>query len=94
MFSVYGLLTFLCLFPFWSLAHEYAYARCSSNLKSIDIACLDDFTLLPGSDQLTRLSDPTVSVKTEKQEKKTTHYTQPNNNKKDIVPSEEYSEAA
>lgn len=26
-----------CLFPFWSLAHEYAYARCSCNLKKIKI---------------------------------------------------------
>lgn len=26
-----------CLFPFWSLAHEYAYARCSCNLKKFKI---------------------------------------------------------
>lgn len=50
-------------------------------------------TSLPGSGQLTQLSDPTVSVKTEKQEKKPTT---PNQTtiKKDIVPSEKYSEAS
>jgi len=37
MFSVYGSLTFLCLFPFWSLAHEYAYARCACDLKTFEI---------------------------------------------------------
>lgn len=42
-------------------------------------------TSLPGSGQLPQLSDPTVSVKTEKQEKKT-HYTQPNNKKMALFP--------
>lgn len=37
MFSVYGSLTFLFLFPFWSLAHEYTYARCSCDLKTFKI---------------------------------------------------------
>jgi len=62
-------------------------------LKSTDIACLDDFCLLPGNGQFTQLSDPTVSARTEKQGKKTPLHPTKQQQKK-VLFSEEYSEVS